>query len=274
MMPIGSARLLLLRGEQVAHGQAAIRPPPVRQIEQLYRGGNVVETVDPLDRATQCDIAREKDVWAVQRDEQETVRRPRPDALHRGQGCLDLFVCHAFKRRIAQPPVDESLRQRPERLALASREPGGTKYLRIGCQQLGRRRQMIAESLFDAGHDRAGRSDRQLLADDLENQCPERIERRELVHPRSGTKGWMRVDDAREHRIGLAKELASPSVDEPSGPTRTSTHAQALSRRSRTSGRSTTHSLVGSAYDLWLGIALTQRPSSTRWTMRRRSCSL
>ena len=40
----------------------------------------MVETVDPLDRATQRDIAGEKDVWPVQRDEQETVRRPRSDA--------------------------------------------------------------------------------------------------------------------------------------------------------------------------------------------------
>ena len=110
----------------------------------------MVETVDALDRATQRDVAGEKDVRPVQRNEQETVRRPRSDARHLGQGCLDLFVCHAFKRRIAQPPIDESLRERPQRRAFASREPGGTKHLRIGCQQLGRRRQTTAESLFDA----------------------------------------------------------------------------------------------------------------------------
>jgi hypothetical protein len=103
--------------------------------------------------------------------------------------------------------------------------------LRIGCQQLSRRRQTTAESLFDAGHDRACRSDRQLLTDDLENDCPERIERRELVHPRSRTKGWMRLNDAREHRIGLAKELASFSVGERSGLPRTRTRAHALSVR-------------------------------------------
>src|ERR1700681_4381456 len=89
---------------------------------------------------------------------------------------------------------------------------------------------MTAEPLPDARHDRACRSDRQLLTDDLENECPERIERRELVHPRSWTKGWMRVDDAREHRIGLAKELASLSVGERGALLRTSTHAHPLSR--------------------------------------------
>jgi hypothetical protein len=57
----------------------------------------------------------------------------------------------------------------------------------------------------------------------------------------------MRVDDAREHRISLAKELASPSVGERGGLPWTSTHGQTLSTRSRTSGNSTTHSLVGSA---------------------------
>jgi len=51
----------------------------------------------------------------------------------------------------------------------------------------------------------------------------------------------MRVDDAREHRIGLAKERASLSVGERSGLPRTSTHAQALSRRSRTSESGTSH---------------------------------
>jgi hypothetical protein len=86
---------------------------------------------------------------------------------------------------------------------------------------------MAAKSLFNAGHDRACRSDRQLLTDDLENECPERIERRELVHPRPRTKSWMRVDDARENRIRFAKELASLAVSKRSGLSRTSTDAHA-----------------------------------------------
>lgn len=42
----------------------------------------------------------------------------------------------------------------------------------------------------------------------------------------------MGVDDGREHRIGLAKELTSLSVGEGGALPRTSTHAHALSRRS------------------------------------------
>jgi hypothetical protein len=38
----------------------------------------------------------------------------------------------------------------------------------------------------------------------------------------------MRVDDPREYRIGLAKEIASLSVGERSGLPRTSTYAHAL----------------------------------------------
>jgi hypothetical protein len=42
----------------------------------------------------------------------------------------------------------------------------------------------------------------------------------------------MGVDDAREHRIGLAQEVASLSVGERSGLPRTGKRAHALSRRS------------------------------------------
>src|SRR5579859_2181207 len=89
---------------------------------------------------------------------------------------------------------------------------------------------MAAEAIHDARHDRACRGNRQLLTDDLENQCPERIEGRELVHPRSRTKAWMRVDDSREHRVGLAKELASLPVGK-RGATVWSSHAHVSSRR-------------------------------------------
>src|SRR4029077_1670293 len=169
--------------------------------------------------------------------------------------CLDLFVRHALKGRIAQSPVHESLRERSERRALASRAPGGAKHLRIGCQQLGRRRQSTAEPLLDARHDRARRSDRQLLTDDLENECPERIQRRELLHPCSRTKSWRRIDDAREHRIGFAKELASLSVGERGALLRTSTHAHALSRRSVSTISMTSATVSSRAQSRWSSTA-------------------
>src|SRR6476469_2072672 len=50
----------VLRREEVAHGEAPIRPPAVRELAQLGLGRNVVESVESLDRAPQRDVAREE----------------------------------------------------------------------------------------------------------------------------------------------------------------------------------------------------------------------
>src|SRR2546421_930388 len=56
--------------------------------------------------------------------------------------------------------------------------------------------------------DRPGRADRQLLARDLEDERPEGIEWRKLVHPGPRAEVRPRVDQPREHRVGLPKEVA------------------------------------------------------------------
>src|SRR6266576_1438560 len=56
--------------------------------------------------------------------------------------------------------------------------------------------------------DRPRRGDRELLACDLEDECSERIERRELVDPSAGAEVRSRVDQSREHRIRVAQELS------------------------------------------------------------------
>src|SRR3954469_11786798 len=56
--------------------------------------------------------------------------------------------------------------------------------------------------------DRPRRGDRELLACDLEDECSERIERRELVDPSPGGEVRSRVDQSREHRIRVAQELS------------------------------------------------------------------
>jgi hypothetical protein len=50
--------------------------------------------------------------------------------------------------------------------------------------------------LLQAGQDRSGRSDGELLADDLEDERPERIKPRQLVDPGPRPEVGMRVDDA------------------------------------------------------------------------------
>src|SRR5947208_13450196 len=56
--------------------------------------------------------------------------------------------------------------------------------------------------------DRPRRGDRELLACDLEDECSERIERRELVDPSPGAEVRSRVDQSREHGIRVAQELS------------------------------------------------------------------
>jgi hypothetical protein len=66
--------------------------------------------------------------------------------------------------------------------------------LRIGREQLGRRRQMPSESLLQVRDDRPGRGDGQLLARDLEDERREGIERWKLVHPGPRAEIRPRVD--------------------------------------------------------------------------------
>ena len=194
--------------EQVAHCEAPVRPPAIRHLGHFVLGRKVIEAVRSLDRAPEREVAREKDVGSVESHEQEPARGPQPDPGHLGQGCLDLVVGHARERLIAQASVDEPLRERAQRLALSSREAAVAQHLGISREQLDGRRKMPSESLLEMRDDRPGRADRQLLARDLEDERPEGIERRKLVHPGPRTEVRPRVDQPREHRIRLPEELA------------------------------------------------------------------
>jgi hypothetical protein len=123
----------------------------------------VVEAVLALDRAPKREVSREEDVGPVQCREQKPARRPEPDSGHLRQDCLDLLVGHSRQRFVAEPPVDEAFGERPERLALASREAGVAQNLWVGREELLRRRHVAVESLLEVPDDRSGRGDRQLL---------------------------------------------------------------------------------------------------------------
>src|SRR5262249_19886943 len=113
----------------------------------------------------------------------------------------------------------------------SNREPAVAQHLRISSEQLGRGGEMPAESLLEMRDDRSGRPDRQLLARDLEDERPERIERRKLVHPGAWTEVWMRVDHACEHGIGLAEELSRLGVGERGTTSSSRVHAHSCSSR-------------------------------------------
>src|SRR5262249_37822792 len=59
-----------------------------------------------------------------------------------------------------------------------------------------------------------GRDDRQVLARDLEDERPKRVERRKLVHPGPRTEVRPRVNQPRKHRIRIPKEVARPGIGE------------------------------------------------------------
>src|SRR6187401_2742610 len=71
---------VVLRREHVAHREAPIRPPAIRDLSHFVFAGKVVEAVRPLDRASEREVAREEDVRPVESHEQEPARGPRPDS--------------------------------------------------------------------------------------------------------------------------------------------------------------------------------------------------
>ena len=72
---------------------------------------------------------------------------------------------------------------------------------------------MAGEVLLQTRQDRPCRGDRQLLADDLEDQRAERVERRQLVEPGAGSEVGSCVDDLLQHRVGLPKMVPRLRVD-------------------------------------------------------------
>src|SRR4051812_21483131 len=112
----------VLRREEVARREAPVRTPPVGKLDQFVLRRDVVESIEPLNRTPQRDVAREEHVGTVERDEQEPACRPGPDARYFRQSFFDLVVGHARKRLVTEAPVGEPLGERPQRLPLASRE--------------------------------------------------------------------------------------------------------------------------------------------------------
>ena len=125
---------------------------------------------------------------------------------HFGQDRLDLVVRHVRQGLDVETTVDEPLRQCPQCLTLAGGDAAGAQDVRIRGEQFGGSWQLSSEVLLETGHDCPRRADRELLAGDLEDQRPEGIERRELVEPSPRAEVRVRIDDPREHRVGLAKK--------------------------------------------------------------------
>src|SRR4029079_8146770 len=99
--PRRSRLSVVLVGEQIAHREAPIGAPAVRNLSHLVVSRRLVEAVRSLDRAPEREVARKKDVRPIERHEQEPARRPRPDTRNLCQGRLDLVVRHPRERLVA-----------------------------------------------------------------------------------------------------------------------------------------------------------------------------
>ena len=67
---------------------------------------------------------------------------------------------------------------------------------------------MSSEPLLETGHDRPRSSHGKLLADDLEDERPERVKRRQFIEPGPRMEVRLRIYEPRENRICVPQELA------------------------------------------------------------------
>src|SRR6266545_1877668 len=126
MRGMARTRLRAVDGrEEVVDGQAAVRPPRLRDGQHLGLTGQVVEPVDALDRLAERKIPRKHHVLAMQGDRQETLGGPTADPRNLGEARHDLLVWQPLELVGVEAAVDETSGQLAQRLHLATGEPGG-----------------------------------------------------------------------------------------------------------------------------------------------------
>src|SRR5207247_3916822 len=79
-------------GKQIAGRQAAVRPPFLGDAEDLLLGGKVVELIGNLDGLTERKVARQDDVFSLERDDEGALHGPRAYPRNRGEFCHELVI--------------------------------------------------------------------------------------------------------------------------------------------------------------------------------------
>src|SRR5207244_9246869 len=102
--------------------------------------------------------------------------------------------------------------------------------------------------LLEAGQDGSSGSDGELLAGDLEDERAEGVEPGELVDPGAWMEVRMRVDQARENRIGVPEKLARLGIGDCRG-------GHAFSRRSVSTISMTSATVSSRAQSRWSSTA-------------------
>src|SRR6266581_7425135 len=124
-------------GKQVAGRQAAVGPPFLGDGEDLLLGGEVVELIGGLDGPTEREVARQDDVFSLQRDDEGALHGPGTYPRNRGELCHELVVWQPAQDVRVQPAVRQPPGEVAERADLPPREPGLAELAGIGSQQLG-----------------------------------------------------------------------------------------------------------------------------------------
>jgi hypothetical protein len=195
-------------GKQVAGGQAPVGPPFLGHGEDLLFGGEVVELVGSPDGLAEREVARQDDVFSLERDDEGALHGPRAYPRYRGELCHKRVVWQVVQHGLIQPAVRQPLGEVAQRADLPPGEPGLAEFGGIHAQQLGGSREVAAEQRLDTGKCPAGRPDRQLLPGDLEQQGTVQIHRRKLGQPRPRIEGRPAVDKPCQHGVGAAKVRA------------------------------------------------------------------
>jgi hypothetical protein len=220
--------------EQVSGRQTAVGPPFLGDGQNLFLRWQVIEAVNSANGLAESEVAWQDDILAAESGDQGPLRRPRAYPGDLGQYRNELVVCHRGQRLRVKPPVQQSaVQQSPVQQALgdlaecADRPPGQAdmaKPRRIGGQHVGGRRDTATEACLNALEDPPGGGDRQLLADDLEQQGTEQVHRRQLSHPLPRVEIRPGSYEPGQHRVSLPQSgEASLTLDfkyrnKPTGP--------------------------------------------------------
>src|SRR5579871_1276986 len=172
----------------------------------------MVEVVNPLHDVSQGEVPRQQHVRPLQSNNEEASGRPGADTRHLSQRGFDLLVAHLGEGLIAEAAVCEAFGEGVQREALALGKAARPKNARICRQEFRRRGQVTIELLREPREDGARRSDRELLASYLEDECAKGIEFREFVYPGTRPEVGVRVDHPGEDRIRRSEEFACAPV--------------------------------------------------------------
>src|SRR6266849_6922335 len=123
-------------GKQVAGRQAAVGPPFLGDGEDLLLSGEVVELVGDLDGLTEREVARQDDVFSLERDDEGALHGPGTYPRNRGELCHELVVWQPAQDVRVQPAVRQPPGEVAERADLPPRKPGLAELAGIDSQQL------------------------------------------------------------------------------------------------------------------------------------------